>query len=101
MVCLGMHIQAPFDSTGLLSMKHAYRHYGSRSSEESSDREKQNPPPPQQISLELSKISALFLSNIILHPVPQIFTALICEYSIQLKIRLLNCSFSTQQAAKL
>lgn len=41
------------------------------------------------------------LVNIVWHPIPEIFTMLISEYSIQLKIRLLNCSFSTQRAAKL
>lgn len=41
------------------------------------------------------------LVNIVRHPIPKIFTMLISEYSIQLKIRLLNCSFSTQRAAKL
>lgn len=60
------------------------------------------PPPSQQINPELVNISSplYFLAtlvNIVLHPVPEIFTMLICEYSIQLKIRVLNCSFSTQR----
>lgn len=74
-----------------------------RISEESATREKHNSPLLCKSIWNFRRPLLYFLAtivNIALHSVPKDFTMLICGYSIQLKIRLLNCSFSTQQAAK-
>lgn len=77
---------------------------GVRSIEESSNREKQNCPFLSQSIRNFRRPPLLYflatLVNTVLHPVPENSTMLICGHSIQLKIRLLDCSFSTQQAAE-